>query len=51
MRVDVLDDLDRAVALGVRRTPALVLDGRLIAQGAGIDLDEVFATVRHHANR
>lgn len=28
---DVLDELDRAVAVGVMRTPALAIDGRLIA--------------------
>ncbi|MGH8226165.1 MAG: hypothetical protein ACRER1_08455 [Gammaproteobacteria bacterium] len=33
-RVPVLAALDRAVALGVLRPPALVLDGRLLIQGA-----------------
>lgn len=33
-RVPVLSALDRAVALGVLRPPALVLDGRLLMQGA-----------------
>ncbi len=32
--VDVVAELDRAVALGVRATPALVIDGRLVLTGA-----------------
>lgn len=32
-RQDILRQIDRAVDLGIRRTPALVLDGRLIHQG------------------
>lgn len=32
-RRDVFDDIDRAVALGIRQTPALVVNGKLIHQG------------------
>lgn len=28
---DVLEEVDRAVAIGVRKTPALAIDGKLIA--------------------
>lgn len=32
-RHNVLDDIDRAVALGIRQTPALVINGQLVHQG------------------
>ncbi|HHH45458.1 MAG TPA: glutaredoxin [Thiotrichales bacterium] len=31
--VDVLDDMDRAVALGVLSTPAIAIDGELVFTG------------------
>lgn len=33
-RRNVLENIDRAVDLGILRTPALVIDGRLVHQGA-----------------
>jgi len=44
----MLDDLDRAVDLGIRRTPALVLDDRLVHQGAWRerDLQRLIGTLR-----
>lgn len=32
-RHNVLDNIDRAVELGIRQTPALVVNGKLIHQG------------------
>lgn len=42
---DVLQHIDRAVDLGICRTPALVLDGNLIQQG-GLDLDALHRRIR-----
>lgn len=56
-RVPVLSALDRAVALGVLRPPALVLDGRLLFQGAFAPrkaaerLHAELATETNHADR
>lgn len=36
-RLDVCEHLERAAALGVERVPALVADGVLVAQGAGVE--------------
>lgn len=48
-QVDILDDLDRAVELGVLYTPAVVLDDRLIAQGARLDVEAVLAAATRAA--
>lgn len=33
---NILDNIDEAVACGIRTPPALVVDGRLLEQGAGV---------------
>lgn len=45
-QVSVLAALDRAVALGVLQPPALVLDGRLVIQGA-FSARQAIAILRH----
>lgn len=36
--IDVLDELERAVRRGIRKTPAIAVDGRVVTSG-NLDLD------------
>ncbi len=47
--VEKVDDVDVFLSLGVRVTPALVLDGEVISTGKVLTADEVAAAMKERA--
>ncbi|MHB0980803.1 MAG: thioredoxin family protein [Thermoleophilia bacterium] len=50
-RVEKVDDVDVFLSLGVRVTPALVLDGEVVSTGRMLTADEVAAAMEERGGR
>jgi len=50
-RVEKVADVDEFVRLGVRVTPALVLDGEVVSTGRVLSADEVAAAIQERTGR